>query len=193
MGLDLTVIAGWAAFAAVAGVAARAAGYDFESPSRADVFAFITLVAPVTVTFALQEASAVHATFGKRRMGLQVTNESGRQLTFRRALARSAAKFLPWQLAHTAVIRLAAGSRSTGLLVLAITAQAVVLGSIGAIALDSDHRALHDRVAGTRVVSSHGNGPSNQREKDQRGLEGLQLRCFDARQPRTDRSGPPWA
>lgn len=167
MALDLTVIAGWAAFAAVAGVAARAAGYDFESPSRADVFALVTLVAPVTVTFALQEASAGRATFGKRRVSLQVTDQSGRQLTLRRALARSTVKFLPWQLAHTAVIGLAAGSRSIGLMVLAITAQAVVLVSIGTIALDSDHRALHDRVAGTRVVSGHRNDPSNQPEQDQ--------------------------
>lgn len=149
---DLAVIAGWAAVAAAAGLAARALGYDFGEPSRADLFALVTLVAPVTITFAVQEASPRQATVGKRRSGLQVADRDGHRLRFGRALARSAAKFAPWQLAHSAVFGLLAGSTNTWLAGLAVAAQVVVVASFVTMAFDADHRAFHDLVAGTRVI-----------------------------------------
>jgi uncharacterized RDD family membrane protein YckC len=76
--LDLAVIAGWAAFAAVVGVVTRASGLDFTSPRVADAFAFATLVAPATLTFAWQESSTRQATFGKRRTGLRVVDRPSR-------------------------------------------------------------------------------------------------------------------
>jgi uncharacterized RDD family membrane protein YckC len=154
MAIDLTVVAGWAAFAAVAGSVARASGFDFATPRQSDTFAFATLVAPVILTFAFQEASARRATFGKHRLGLVVTDRSGRRLGLGRALTRSAVKFLPWQLAHTAVFGLVAGSTSTGLMVLAITAQALVVASVIAMAIDPRHRAFHDWLAGTQVSTT---------------------------------------
>jgi uncharacterized RDD family membrane protein YckC len=150
--LDLAVIAGWAAFAAVVGLVARSSGLDFGSPHVTDVFAFATLVAPATLTFAWQESSTRQATFGKRRTGLRVVDRAGRRLTRRRSLARSVVKFLPWQLAHTAVFALIADPKSTGMVALSITAQVVVVASVLAMSLDRQHRALHDWGAGTRVV-----------------------------------------
>ncbi|MDH4117080.1 MAG: RDD family protein [Acidimicrobiia bacterium] len=151
--LDLAVVAGWAVFAAAAGVVARAFDYDFASPTSADIFAFVTLVGPVVLTFAFQEASSRKATFGKRRLGLQVTDRSGRRLSLARSLTRSIVKFLPWQLAHTAVIGLFDDSTNSMLIVAAIGAQALVLASVIAMAVDPYHRSFHDWLAGTRVVA----------------------------------------
>lgn len=150
--VDGVVIAGWAALAAVVGLVLRATGYNFDDPSTADLFAFVTLVAPVMITFALQESSPDQATFGKSRGGLRVTDLSGRRLGPGRALARSVVKFAPWQVAHTAVFGLVAKPTSTLFAALAVGAQLLVIASIAIMAVDTDHRALHDRVAGTRVV-----------------------------------------
>jgi uncharacterized RDD family membrane protein YckC len=69
------------------------------------------------------------------------------------AVVRSAVKFAPWQLAHSAVFRLVAGSQDAVWLWLASSAQLVVLGSAVTVAARQDGRALHDLVAGTRVVA----------------------------------------
>lgn len=69
------------------------------------------------------------------------------------ALARSTVEFLPWQLAHTAMIGLAAGFTNACLIVLGIGAQALVLASLIAMAADPNHRAAHDWIAGTRVMA----------------------------------------
>jgi len=152
MALDLAMIAGWAVVAAVVGLVARSSGLDFGSPRVADAFAFVTLVAPATLTFAWQESSTRQATFAKRHMGLRVVDRAGRRLSLPRSLTRSVVKFLPWQLAHTAVFALIADPESMGMVALSITAQVVVVGSVLVMTLDPQHRALHDWVAGTRVV-----------------------------------------
>lgn len=151
MALDLLVIAGWAGGAGVVAWAARLVGV-LESPAGLDALAFATLVLPVVVTFAAQEASPRQATYGKRRLGLRVVDAADARLTFRRALGRSVAKFAPWQLAHTAVFSLMADNASMSFLVLSIAAQLLVVVSVMIMTLDPQHRALHDWVAGTRVV-----------------------------------------
>ncbi|MDH5551416.1 MAG: hypothetical protein OEZ42_16150, partial [Gemmatimonadota bacterium] len=64
----------------------------------------------------------------------------------------SSGQFVPWQMAHTAVIQLFAGSTATGYIVLSIAAQTLVVASILTMVVDSQHRALHDLIAGTQVV-----------------------------------------
>ncbi len=149
--VDVFVVAGWAAFAAVAGGVLRWAGVRFETALEWDLFSFSTLVLPVIVTFVMQEACPRHATLGKRRIGLRVVLADGTPLAFGRSVLRSAAKFLPWQLAHTAVFHMVA-TPSGGYLVLAVIAQALILVSLLAVILDPARRALHDWAAGTRVV-----------------------------------------
>lgn len=148
---DLAVVAAWAAFAAAVGLGVRLLGIDVGSVMARDLFAFATLVLPATATFALQDASPRQATFGKRRLGLVVTHQ-GARLTRRRSLVRSAIKFAPWQMWHTAVFHLGAGSEATGYVALAIAAQVIVLTSTLVMTFDRHHRAFHDLVAGTRVV-----------------------------------------
>lgn len=149
--VDLLVVAGWAAFAGVAGGVLRWAGVRFETAFAWDLFSFSTLVLPVVVTFAWQEASSRHATFGKHRIGLRVVLADGTRLAFGRSFLRSGAKFLPWQLAHTAVFHMVVAP-SVGYLVLSVIAQALVVVSLLAVVLDPGRRALHDWVAGTQVV-----------------------------------------
>jgi uncharacterized RDD family membrane protein YckC len=156
MTLDLLVIAAWAGVAAGIGIAVRRSGVHVASPSAFDALAFVTLVLPVIVTFAVQEASPRQGTFGKRFLGLWVVDAAGARPTFPRALGRSAVKFAPWQLAHTAVFNLMADSTATGFVVLAVAAQLLVVVSVVAMTVDPRHRALHDWVAGTRVITAAG-------------------------------------
>jgi uncharacterized RDD family membrane protein YckC len=85
-------------------------------------------------------------------MRLVVTDAHGRPPGFRRAFVRTAVKFLPWQLGHTAVFHLAGGSTSPAFVVLSVGAQGLILASVAVLAMDPRHRALHDWVAGTRVL-----------------------------------------
>jgi uncharacterized RDD family membrane protein YckC len=71
------------------------------------------------------ESSAAQATIGKRWMGLKVVDEQGERISFLRATGRYAAKY--------------------------VSALPCFLGFIMAI-FSSRGRALHDRLAGTRVV-----------------------------------------
>lgn len=153
MALDLVAVAAWAGLAGVLGLIGRLLGVRLASALAADAFAFVTLVLPVIVTFAVQESSPRQATFGKRRLNIRVVDRTGMRLTRARSLGRSVVKFAPWQLAHTAVFNLMAGGTSTVLLVMSITAQALVVASVVAMTLDRQHRALHDWIARTRVVN----------------------------------------
>ena len=152
--LDLPIVVGWATLSGATGALLRLLAPEFGGPTAWDVFAFVTLVLPVTITFAWLEASPSQATFGKRRFQLIVVDAHGDRLTWRRSMARSAVKFAPWQLAHTAVFHLAAGSTAVGYVVLAFGAQLVVLASALTMVLHTEHGALHDLMAKTRVVAA---------------------------------------
>lgn len=93
-----------------------------DSPAARDLLAFLTLILPVILYFALQEGSARQATFGKRRAGLRVIRAGGGRLDLGRALLRSALKFLPWQMAHTAVIQLLGGNTAAHMVAASILA-----------------------------------------------------------------------
>lgn len=149
---DLVVVAIWAGIAALAGVAYRLTGTELATPLASDIFAFSTLVAPVVLTFAYQEASPRRATFGKQRVGLVVVDSGKGRLGFGRSLARSLVKFTPWQLGHTAVFGLMADPTRPGLIALAMGSQSLVLVSVLLVWLSPESRALHDLVAGTRVL-----------------------------------------
>jgi uncharacterized RDD family membrane protein YckC len=151
MGLDLVVVVGWACVAGLLAVVLRRTDAVPASAGGRDALAFVTLVLPVVLTLAWQEASS-QATFGKRRLGLIVTDALGQRPSSRRIAARNLVKFAPWQAAHTTVIHLQAGSNAGWLLVMSIGAQLLVLLSVAAMAVDPQHRSLHDRFAGTRVM-----------------------------------------
>lgn len=75
----------------------------FGSPLAGQVSGFLLVTVPVSLYVVVQEASPAQATWGKRRRHLQVSDTSGQRLTFARALARTALKFVPWELAHACI------------------------------------------------------------------------------------------
>jgi len=151
VGVDAGVIAAWAGVAAGVGWVVRRRVRSL-SPAQADVLALGCLVAPTVVTFAAMEASPRQATPGKTVVGLRVQYVDGQRLALVHAVARNAVKLAPWQLAHTAVFRMAAGSQQGRWPVLAVAAQLAVVGSAGTLLRDPHHRAWHDLVTRTRVV-----------------------------------------
>jgi uncharacterized RDD family membrane protein YckC len=75
----------------------------YGNPYSAQLADALLFDAPVTLYFALFEASHWQATPGKRRIGLRVVTNSGARLSLPRALARIVLKFLPWEIAHTSI------------------------------------------------------------------------------------------
>jgi uncharacterized RDD family membrane protein YckC len=128
-----------------------------SSPILADLTAFLLSVLPVTLFMALQEGSPKQATMGKRWRGLRVTTIHGGAVSLRRALLRSAVKFLPWQVAHTSLFHIPGWPMEvqvipTASLVGLILSQGAVLACILVILLSRSGRAPHDWIAGTKVV-----------------------------------------
>ena len=72
----------------------------FANPNRSEFSAFLLLVLPVVLYFALLECSSWQASWGKRKMGLRVIDMHGIRLSFLRSLIRSLLKFVPWELTH---------------------------------------------------------------------------------------------
>ena len=128
----------------------------FRHPVQADVVAFLILIVPVMLYFALQEGGPQQATWGKRKMGLKVVRMGNARLATPRAMLRSVIKFLPWQLAHTAIYQ----SQPMGVLpqfaiwVLFLLAYGLVIIYIVLIWWNPTHRTLYDWVAGSAVVEN---------------------------------------
>jgi uncharacterized RDD family membrane protein YckC len=121
-----------------------------------DLLVLAATVLPTGAYLAAGEAGAHRAAWGKRRAGLRVVAAEGGRPGVARILLRTAVKLLPWQLAHLSVTRLVLGSGNPvvtwGANALAYLLPAV---SVTMALRDRQGRALHDRVAGTRVVSDH--------------------------------------
>ena len=124
----------------------------FAGAASAQAIGFATVTLPAGLYFALSEASTRQATWGKRRLRLQVVGPGARRLGLRRSLARTALKFVPWELAHGAVwgFTLAGDAAAPGATVLLILTWVGVGANVAAIA--RSRRTLYDLLAGTSVV-----------------------------------------
>ena len=128
-----------------------------SSPVRADLVAFLMLVLPVALYFAFGEASEAGGTPGKRRVGLRVVGPGGARLGLARSAVRSGLKFLPWQLAHTAMFHIPGFPVSPGEppawspVLLAVAWLLVALYLLGLTPIFGG-RTLYDRAAGSAVV-----------------------------------------
>jgi uncharacterized RDD family membrane protein YckC len=159
----LVVLAYVTALVIVGVVASSALSGLFDDPIRGEIIGFVVLTLPVTLYFVLGEASASGATWGKRRMGLRVVTRTGDRLSLVRSLVRSGTKFLPWELAHAAIWQFSAGGRGSEALPTVLLASSWILVGLNVLAaiVDRRHRALHDFIAGTRVIATHDSGPRN--------------------------------
>lgn len=124
----------------------------FGTPVRAHVASFLLMTLPVTLGFAISEASSWHASPGKRALGLRVVHGDG-DPGFGRALGRNALKFLPWELAHTFVHRADTWPEAVVVGGSSIAMALMVVGVVPVLATAS-RRAVWDRMAGCAVVRS---------------------------------------
>lgn len=128
-----------------------------SDPVRADLVAFAASVLPVCLYFTVFEASSRGGTWGKRRLGLRVERATGGGISFGRSALRNGLKFLPWQLAHTAMLHIPGFPMAPGeppawsppLLGLAWT---LVLLYLAGLTRVGGRRTLYDRLAGTTCV-----------------------------------------
>lgn len=131
----------------------------FASPAGKDAVAFLTLVLPVMLYFALQESSFRQATWGKRKAKIVVTSLAGERLTRGRALVRSALKFLPWQIAHTSIYHVeglpfAPEEPSPAVMAGFILVYVLVGSYLLSALLSKKHRAPYDWAAGSVVIAA---------------------------------------
>ncbi len=153
---DCLTYAGFAAAMLPLGLAGWASGWR---PGRGWTIA-VSAVPPVAaaVLAAAQESGPVRATPGKRRHGLAVAAAAGDQpVSFGRALARNLIKItVPWQLGHVVAIGAAGGwfDDRDPVTLWSTAALYPLLGTWAWFLLRRPGRTIHDRVAGTRVLTT---------------------------------------
>lgn len=114
---------------------------------------------PVWAYFTLSDASESGASIGKRIMGVHVSSSAHHsKLSLGRALARTALKLLPWELAHVFGFAVAdsvgEGMRAAGL----IGANVLTLLYFVVFVVTGGRRSIHDLIVGTRVLSRPSDG-----------------------------------
>ncbi len=113
-----------------------------------------TMSLPVWLYFAALESSSLRGTLAKRLLGMTVIGVDGSRISFLRALARTAVKLLPWEIAHATMFLptpvaddpQGAFNRAGFMVSVLLTGSWLVT-----VMLTKDHAAVHDLVARTRV------------------------------------------
>jgi len=163
MTIDLLIVAGYAVILAIVTTILfrmTSARHLMDSAWKRDGVAFLTLILPTILYFSFQESSSRQATYGKRKMRLKVIDAHGDRLSTGRALLRSGIKFLPWQMAHTAVFQIWDGNASAFFFALSLLAQIIVVIYLLALLFNKQHRTLYDRLAGSAVVRADVSRPT---------------------------------
>ena len=131
----------------------------FADPNSSEIAAFLLLVLPVILFFALFECSSWQATWGKRKMGLLVTTIHGKRLSLAQSLLRSLLKFVPWELTHACLWRIPgwplAPKDFPPLIVVGLVLVWVIVGVyVLSLFISKTHQTLYDLLAGAYVVKS---------------------------------------
>jgi len=155
--LDYLPIAGYLVVLVALGAAVGWAFPDamaraFGQAARAQAIGFGLVTLPVGLYFALSEASGWRATWGKRRLGLVVVGAGGARLGLGQSLARTAVKFVPWELAHAAVWGTALAGGELTVVHQVLLALTWLLVGANAVGIGVGRRAVYDVVVGTWVV-----------------------------------------
>ncbi|PTM57869.1 RDD family protein [Desmospora activa] len=131
------------------------------SPLSAEITGFFLITLPVTLYFAICESSNWQGTWGKRKMGIQVTDQNGDRPRLGRSLLRSVVKFTPWEMAHFVIWRLALPPEyfvhpSSYPLPFLYTVMSFVYIAVSLYMLtpllSRSKRSIYDWIAGTAVV-----------------------------------------
>jgi uncharacterized RDD family membrane protein YckC len=159
--LDYLLIAAYLVLLTAVSLGLRAspvqAGFNsaISQPAAAELLGFFLLTLPVVLYFALCEASRWRATLGKRALRLAVVDEKGGSLTLPHALLREAVRFLPWELSHALLWRVALSPDRGSISVFVTVGFAVVYALVGLYLLTlfvGSHRTVYDRLAGSLVI-----------------------------------------
>jgi len=117
---------------------------------QSQLVAFFTSVLPVMGWFAFMESKGDFASLGKRKVGIQVKYERFGKNPLVSSILRNALKFLPWQLAHMAVIGgVYDGFESANLLIVTLILPVIY---IAMAVIRKDNRHFADIVSGSYVV-----------------------------------------
>ena len=126
----------------------------FSDRIRAQLTGFFLITLPVAIYFALSESSNQQATWGKKRIGLVVTDPNGGRLNFWRSLARTFLKFIPWELSHTLIWQINFSPQAGSTLInYGFILVYVLIGiNIASLFMTKKHQTLYDLLAKTYVT-----------------------------------------
>ncbi len=121
---------------------------------RVQLTGFLLLTLPTTLYFAVGEASGQQATWGKKRMGLRVTDYNGERVRFWRSLLRTALKFIPWELSHTLIWEIYfSQSANSAWVNYGFVLVYVIIGlNLASLILSKKHQTIYDFLARTCVT-----------------------------------------
>ena len=112
--------------------------------------AFLTTVLPITIYFSIKESGKSFASFGKKRAGLKIKYLKNPIIS---SIFRNILKFLPWQLAHMAVIAgIYNGYESTYIMIFNVLSILLPIIYIGMVVFRKDHRHIPDLLSNSYVV-----------------------------------------
>jgi uncharacterized RDD family membrane protein YckC len=123
-------------------------------PATAHVTGFLLMTLPATAYLVIAEASSSGATLGKRLMGIRVISTAGGRLSIFQSMLRSSVRFIPWELAHSALWRVRFGASSFPHSIpfwLIVATYTLVLANCASQLFDHRHRAIYDFIAGSQV------------------------------------------
>ncbi len=124
-----------------------------ESRFQIWLAAVLSFSLPVWAYFALSDASRGGATLGKKILRVAVVREGTRgRLTPARALARTALKLLPWEIAHIFGFALAGAVPDVIQLSGLVIANVLALVFFGTAAATGGRKSVHDYAVATCVV-----------------------------------------
>jgi uncharacterized RDD family membrane protein YckC len=119
--------------------------------NASDVGITLLTLLPYFIYLYRTEVSDRHATWGKRREGIEVTGEQGTAPGRGRVATRNLVKVLPWQLGHMGTTRLVATEEVTTIALTFEVASLLLLAAI-VIPILFRRRGIHDLMAGTTVT-----------------------------------------
>jgi uncharacterized RDD family membrane protein YckC len=156
--LDYLIILGYLIAITVLGLLLRqfTGGFEwlFAERVRAQGAGILILTLPVSLYFALGDASSKQGTWGKQRTGLKVTDKNGDRIGVGRSLLRTLLKFIPWELSHTLLweITFASGT-SPALINYGYAFVYLLIGlNIASVFMTRTKQSLYDLLTATFVV-----------------------------------------
>lgn len=126
----------------------------FSNPWMGQLNSFLVMTLPVTIYFSLFESSVYQASPGKYLTGLRVIQKNGNRLKMNRAFARTAIKFIPWELAHACIWHIYLPSEVDSRIVIAglIIVWLLFAAYLVSLLISKKRQTLYDQVTCTYII-----------------------------------------